>query len=265
MVKTAPLGMAILLTEVTAWGHCPDGARRRCLTALLGAPDPSKPVDQGWIIGLITPLLRAGALNESEASRVQASFDLTSLDLLIANSVTLDMLIPRILANLSSGDFNRQNSAARFLYGLPPALASQPIPPSLDFSLGARLVEATIGSYHSFGADEAMAWPYVSTWSPSRLAGGIWASVAYADGRYLLIPASPHLPNLIAAAAGASKLGEILRAVGDMLDSSLQQFPGGHPGAGKELLTLAEKYVGEDQAALISFAERLRRRYADGQ
>ena len=35
-VKAAPYGMAMLLTEPTVWSRCPDGAKRRCLTALLG-------------------------------------------------------------------------------------------------------------------------------------------------------------------------------------------------------------------------------------
>jgi hypothetical protein len=260
-VKTAPIGMAMLLTEPMVWGYCPDGARRRCLTALLGAPDPPVPAGE-FSIAFIAPLLRAGALSDSEASRVQASFDLASFDLLIARGVTIEMLVPRIVADLDSGEFARQNAAARFLYGLAPELASQPIDPSRDFSLGAKLVEATIGGYHSWGADEAMAWPYVSTWSPVRLAGGIWAAVAWDDGQLLRIPASAHLPNLIAAAAGTGRLNEILGVVGEMLDSSLRQVPGDFPEAGKELFALAEKYMGDDRSALISFGGRLRKRQA---
>src|SRR5262249_16288911 len=133
-----------------------------------------KPADQS-AIGLIAPLLLSGILNEFEVARVQSSFNLTPFELLVSNGVMLDALVPRIVADLDSGDFSRQNTAARFFYGLPPTLASHPINPDLDFSLGAKLIEATNGAHHSFGADEALAWPYVSTWTPFRLAGGIWA------------------------------------------------------------------------------------------
>ncbi len=263
-VKAAPMGMALLLTEPTVWSRCPDGARRRCLTALLGPPDNPRP-PYPFTISLITPLLRAGAVNDSEAARVQSSFDLAPLDLLIANGVTLDMLVPRILADLDSGEFTRQNTAARFLYNLPSTVADQSLHPSLDFSLGAKLVEATIGAYHSFGAEEAMAWSYVSAWSPSRLAGGIWASVVYPDGRWIRTSASEHLPKLIAAAVGKSVLNEILNLVREMIDSSLELSPGAHPGASRDFLALAEKYTGSDQLVLRSFGEWLYSRQIDGQ
>jgi hypothetical protein len=211
------------------------------------------------------PLLKAGLLEEGEARRVQASFDLTSLEVLAAGGVTLDMLAPRIVADLELGDFTRQNTAARFLYGLSPEVVnSQPIPPTLDFSLGAKLVEATIDVYHSWGADEAIAWPYVSNWSPPRLQGGIWAAVSLAGGQFLRLPPSPHLPNLIAAAAGKSVLREILEAVAKMLDSSLQHLPGEHfEWAGRIYLTLAEKYTGDDRVAIISFVDHLRTQVSD--
>ena len=263
-VKAAPFGMAVLLTEPTVWSRCPVGARRRCLTALLGPPDNPRPPDP-LTVSLLAPLLRAGAVNDSEAARVQSSFDLAPLDLLIANGVTLDMLTPRILADLDSGYFARQNTAARFLYKLPPAVADQPVHPNLDFSLGAKLVEATIGTYPSFGAEEAMAWSYVSAWSPSRLAGGLWAAVVNPDGRYLRISTSPHLPKLIAAAVGKNVLIEILKVVHDMLDSSLERIPGGSPGASKDFLALAEQYTGNDQLLLRSFGEWLYSRQAGEQ
>jgi adenosylhomocysteine nucleosidase len=263
-VRTAPVGMAMLLTEPAGWAHCGDGARRRCLTALIGPSDPAQPAPLGSI-QLIMPLLKAGLLEESEARRVQASFDLTSLELLAAGGVTLDVLVPRIIADLELGDFTRQNTAARFLYGLSPEVVnSQPIPATLDFSLGAKLVEATIGVYHSWGADEAMAWPYVSDWPPSRLQGGIWAAVSLSSGRFLRLPPSPHLPNLIAAAAGKSVLHEILENVAEMLDSSLQQLPGeDFEWAGRTYLALAEKYTGDDQTAIISFVDHLRTQVSD--
>src|SRR5439155_23106176 len=100
-VKAAPNGMAVLLTEPTVWSRCPDGARRRCLTALFGPPDSPRP-PAPYAIGLLVPLLRAGTVNDSESARVQSSFDLASLDLLVANGVTLDMLVPRILGDLDS-------------------------------------------------------------------------------------------------------------------------------------------------------------------
>jgi hypothetical protein len=260
-VKAGPYGMAMLLTEPTVWSRCPDGARRRCLTALLGPPDSPRPPDP-FTIWLLSQLLRTGAVNYSEAVRLQSSFDLASFDLLIANGVTLDMLVPRILADLDSGEFGRQNTAARFLYNLPPAIAGQPVHPELDFSLGAKLVQATIGIYHSFGADEAMAWSYISTWSPSRLAGGIWAAVAYSDGRFLNIPASTHLPKLIAAAVGKNVLTEILGQVLKMLDSSLERIPGGLAGAGEDFSALAASYTGSDQQLLAAFGTWLRTRQA---
>jgi hypothetical protein len=135
--------------------------------------------------------------------------------------------------------------------------------PQLDFSLGAKLVQATIGAYHSFGADEAMAWPYVSTWSPSRLAGGIWAAVASYDGRYLNIPASTHLPKLIAAAVGKNVLTEVLSWVRDMLDSSLERIPSGLAGAGNDFFALAASYTGSDQLLLTAFGTWLRTRQAE--
>lgn len=88
--------------------------------------------------------------------------------------------------------------------------------------------------------------------------------MAWDDGQLLRIPVSNHLPNLIAAAAGTGRLSKILRVVGEMLDSSLRQFPGGFPEAGKELLALAENYMRDDQSALISFGDRLRKRQSGG-
>lgn len=259
-VKIAPAGMASLLTDPAVWGRCPYGARRRSLTALLGPPDPPRPTSQ-WAIGLIAPLQRAGVFNDIEAARVQASFNLTPFDHLVANGVMLDMLVPRLVADLKSGDSSHQNAAARFFYNLPPALANQPIHPSLDFSLGAALVEATVGAYHSFGADEAMAWPYISTWTPSRLAGGIWAAVTCVNGQLLRIQASQHLPMLIAAAAGTSKISEILGTVNDKLDSILREIPIESVRTGEDVLDLAGNYVGDDHDVLISFGERLRRHH----
>jgi nucleoside phosphorylase len=260
-VKAAPRGMAVLLTEPTVWSRCPDGARRRCLTALLGPLDSPRPPDP-LAIGLLEPLLRTGTVNDREAARVQSSFDLASLDLLIANGVTLDMLVPRILADLDSGEFGRQNTAARFLYNLPPGAANQPVHPNLDFSLGAKLVEAATGTYHSFGADEAIAWPYVSTWSPSRLAGGIWAAVVYPDGQWLRVPASEHLPKLIAASAGKNVLNEVLNLVRNAINSSLERISDGLPGAGDDFIKLAENYTSNDQLMLKAFGEWLRARQA---
>ena len=111
-----------------------------------------------------------------------------------------------------------------------------------------------------------MAWSYLSNWSPPRLQGGIWAAVSFASGQFLRLPPSPHLPNLIAAAAGKSVLGEILEAVAKMLDSSLhlQHLPDEHfEWAGRIYLTLAEKYTGDDRVAIISFVNHLRTQVSD--
>ena len=207
-VKAAPLGMAVLLTDPAVWAGCPAAVRRRCLTALLGPPDNPHAASP-LAIQLLVPLLR-GIVSDDEAARVQVSFDLATLDLLIANGTTLDMLVPRILTELDSNEFGRQNTVAWFLCNLSPAVRDQSLQQELDFSLGAKLTNAATGVYPSYGARDAMAWKYVSTWPSARIAGGIWAAVSYVDGQHLRIPASTHLSTLIAAAHGKGLLREVL-------------------------------------------------------
>jgi len=259
-VKAAPQGMAVLLTDPAVWASCPAGARRRCLTALLGPPDnpnAAKPL----AIQLLAPLLRAGVVSGDEAARVQASFDLATLDQLIANGATFDMLVPRILTELDSHVFVRQNTVAWFLCDLSPAVRDQPLEQELDFSLGAKLTDAATGVNPSYGARDAMAWKYVSTWPPARIAGGIWAAVSYVDGQHLRTPASEHLSTLIAAAHGKDLLREILEFVRYSLDQSLERISGGLAQASDDVLKLAGEYTGSDQQHLTSFGDWLRSRY----
>ena len=242
------------------WAGCPAAVRRRCLTALLGAPDNPHAVTP-LAIQLLAPLLRAGIVSDDEAARVQANFDLATLDLLIANGMTLDMLAPRILTELDSKDFGRQNRVAWFLCNLSPAIRDQPLQPELDFSLGAKLTDAATGRHPSYGARDAMAWNYVSTWPPVRIAGGIWAAVSYVDGQHLRMPASEHLSTLFAAAHGKDLLREIVEFVRGRLDQSLDRVPGGIAQASDDVLKLAREYTGSDQRHLISFGDWLRSRY----
>ncbi|MGH3156227.1 MAG: hypothetical protein ACRDNF_06600 [Streptosporangiaceae bacterium] len=257
IVKADPRGMALLLTDPVVWVRCPDAVRCRCLTALLGPPDnPHEP--DPVAVRLLTQVLVTGPLSPDEAARMHASFDLASLDQLYQGGATLAVLAPRIVRELGSGDFGRQNLAARFLYKLPPGIRTQALAPELDFCLGARLVEAAVGN--SFGANEALAWRYVSEWPPQRLAGGIWAAVTCNDGHWLRIPASEHLSRLIAAAHGTNLLKEILEFVRNMLDTSLERVPRSRDEAGQDMLTLAGEYTGSDQQILASFGDWLRAR-----
>ncbi len=259
-IKAVPLGMAVLLTDPTMWGGCSAEARRRCLTALLGSPDTLN-APTPLSVQLLAPLLRTGVLIDDEAARVQANFKLASLEFLINNGMTLDMLAPRILTELSSGDFARQNPAAWFLCNLSPAVRDQSLGQELDFSLGATLTNAASGTYPSYGARDAMAWAYVSTWPSDRIAGGIWAAVSQFDGQYLRAPTSGHLSNLVAAAHGKGLLREIIEFVRGRLDQSLQWVPGDLPRASDDVLRLANQYSGSDQRHLISFGDWLRTRY----
>jgi nucleoside phosphorylase len=257
--KSAPRGMALLLTEPTVWSRCPDAARRRCLTALLGPSDNPKAPD-AQAVEILTPLLSSGMVDEREAARVRSSFDLAAFELLIAHGMNLDMLMPRILEDLDSGIFNRQNAAARFLYRLRAPQSEQPLDETSDISLGEKLVRAASGSPPSFGAAEAMTLSYLSSWPGPRLAGGIWAALTF-DGKMLSTVYSKYLPNLIAAAAGKGDLGEVLNRVCSLLDDSLERGPDDWAEAiSNQLLTLARNYTGSDQEALSSFAAWIQER-----
>lgn len=231
-----------------------DGARRRCLTALLGPPD-NPHVPDAQTVEILAPLLSAGVVDEREAARVRSSFDLAPYELLLAHGMTMDMLVPSIVEDLGSGEFGRQNAAARFLYRLPASQSEQPLGGTLDISLGEKLVRAASGEPYSFGAAEAMSLSYLSTWPRSRLAGGIWAALTSSGGRRLDLPDENHLAKLIAAAAGAGQLSDVLDRVRSLLDDSLKRVPDDMAAAvSDELMNLARRYAGGDQRALDSFA-----------
>jgi nucleoside phosphorylase len=254
IIKSAPQGMASLLVEPSAWAWCSDGVRRRCLTALLGPADqPRAPVRAA--IELIAPLLKAGVVNEKEADRITSSFSLTSLDFLFESGISLPLLAPRLIDDLDSGGFDRQNVAARFLYRLPEKDVSEALGSFQDVTLGAKLVEAATGSFHSFGAAEAMNLTFISIWPSLRIAGGIFGALTYFDGSIRTEP-SAHLSKLVAAAAGNDELGEVLNEVRKLLASSVSSV---RPSEIRELADalrhLAASFRGNDSEGLVTFAD----------
>lgn len=255
--KAAPYGMALLLTEPTVWSLSPANARRRCLTAFLGPSDtPHLPSDEA--IRLISPLLDSGALTDVEAARVRSSFDLAPLHQLLVNGVTLDKLAPRIIEDLDSGDFGRQNEVSRFLYSLQRGQIGS-MERDVEMAMGAKLVEAGTGEYHSFGAVEALALQYVSAWPGPRIAGGIWGSLIYTRLGEFRRSASEHLPTLLAATAGRDELKPVLTEVRELLQGSVRinRFQASQM-LGNELMELAARYQGADRIELESFADLLK-------
>lgn len=256
-VKDSPEGMAILLTEPAVWVLLSAGTRRRCLTALIGPQGaPLRPSSNA--LKLLEPLMDSGDLSESEEARVWASLNMCEIAQLHDHGFSLSLLAPRLLEDLESGEFSRQNEAARFLYKLPASLTTG-LTAEVDFRLGQALVEAGTGHIHAWGAAEALTLNQLSSWPEARLTGGIVGALATNGGAQLRIILSEHLPTLIAAAAGQDVLPPVLTVAKQVLDSRLT-----HESAdiaefladGIEKLSI--KYEAKDRASLTAFAEWLR-------
>lgn len=256
-IAAAPRGMASLLVEPAAWVRLPAAARRRCLTPLVGPVATAQAPDQ-LAVELLSPLLDGGLLNEAELSRVETSFELAAFDFLAANGMSLSALSPRLISDLRSGNFEKQNAAARFLYRTGRNMSSQLLSADRDRELGASLVNAATGSAHSFGAAEALTLSYTSSWDTPRLVGGVLAAVAHFDGQRLRFEASDHLGVLVAASAGADRLAEVLRGVREVLESTLEMEHRPYASfVAENVADLARSYLGNDKEALEEFARWL--------
>lgn len=249
-------GAAQALMEPAVWPDAPDRLRRRLLSALLGSSSSPRAPDAA-AMRLLLPLVRGAALSAAEYQRLEASLRQADYWELYASGVPIDLLVTRMLDDLDSGDFSRQNPAARFLYQTEESTqASTDLDPMQDIKLGAALVDAAPEIYPANGAKEALNRSRLIGWSVNRLAGAVWAGVTSSDRRDLKWDMSVRLPNVIAAAVAKDELARVLETVRGLVQDSVSGISDGSTADGVLLESLEDLEVsleGGDRQALSDF------------
>jgi nucleoside phosphorylase len=215
-------GAALVLSDPLVWASISERTRRRVLTGLVGPPDGPRKVDAEGIRVLV-PLMRAGALDTAERSRVDSALALSDYWALKADGLPVDLLVPRVIEDLETGNFDRQNPAIRFLATVESSegIAAN-VDDQLNFALGEAIVDAAPEFYPAFGAVEALELNAVMLWPLARLAGGIFAGLTYSGGERLRTGMSLRVPTLVAAAVAQDELSTVLRFVTERLRASVR-------------------------------------------
>jgi hypothetical protein len=135
----------------------------------------------------------------------------------------MKLMFSKLISDLGSGEFKRQNVAARFLYGTEAAHGSAEFTVQEDIQLGAALVDAAPETYPAHGAREALELNRLLAWPPSRLAGALWASLTTHDRTRLRSILSVRAANLIAAMAATDVLSPTLDMTRTLLCEHLSE------------------------------------------
>lgn len=253
MVKQHPLGASLILTDSIVWTLCAPITRRRILTSLIGPSDvpwaPSRESAQ-----LLVPLWLDDLLTDTELARVESAFGLVTYQSLQEFDVPIELFVDRLIKDLDSGEFSLQNAAARFIYRSEPA-AFEGLSNQAERSLGAAIVHASGGYASSNGANEALEFSNVVSWSLPRLMGGFFAGVTNSSFRELRATPSRHLTSIIAAATTRGYLQEIVSTATDELNSHRDNS---HKSVRNSLAAdieeISKRMAGEDATALDTFA-----------
>ncbi len=204
MLQQNLTGAGVMLSRPEVWPQLDDTAKRRVLSGLMGtATEPRVPTETGW--RCLVALWEGGCL-EADTERVQSALHLTSYELLLAASVPLPLVQVKLAADLETGNFSRQNAAARFLYRdagkLPGSLDE-----STDVELGRSLERAARGNAN--GAVEALGRSNLASMSSARRAGVLLGALFF-DNSILRMEMPETERVVLAASSVAGDLAEVL-------------------------------------------------------
>lgn len=255
--RRSPRGIAVIAAQPAVWQVLPKVVRRRVLTALVGRNEEPEPLSRRAIASL-NDLLVANALGQTERDRVELAFRRAPYRDLFDNGVRLDTMVPWLLDALDSGDFARQNAAARFLNNVDDGPQAALVEGD-DFSLGRSLVLAATGVFHSHGAAESMTPRSLSTWSSARLEGGLFGALTYPTGTDLSPTLTERVDALVGAAAVRGELAGLLDAVAGRIETTVTEVRASvMDSLLEDLAYLALRQDSEDEIAVDAFASRLR-------
>lgn len=256
-IRTSPRGSSLALLEPVTWVKLPSRIKRRLATVAFG-PTGNPHVVDGELAPLIIRLIQDDLLSEDEMDRFNAALALDDYGTLGKKGVPLSLLAERIADDVESGNFDRQNPAARYLYRTEEEVGSETLSPDQDVRLGAALIDAAEGLYSANGAVEAIDIRRLVSWPESRLAGGLHAAITGPGRNYLRWKSTSSAKNLIAAATTKDALEEVLGMTSALITSSLEQPQGADTHVlFAELDKIEEMLSPEDVASFRLFREQL--------
>lgn len=239
LVET-PNGAALMLAQPDQLGSLPQRVRRRVVSALVGPAENPRPMTLSGAVS-VAGLLSSDALTNEERSRVELSEDLTPYIVLREGAWGWPLLFRKLSRDLASGDFERQNTAVRFLLR-----SDSPHLQTGNFDLDQQrtLVRLIIGAARggAYGAQNATTVSQMSRWPAPLLAEALWCDLT--AGRRRLDAPRTEIRTVLSAAL----LSGSLECVIDCLLES---------GRGQELDPINEDSVTEDRDWLVGFASKL--------
>ena len=239
-LSSTPAGGAIMLGQVGVIDQLSSRVRRRVVSGLVGAVDHPQAMSVSRAASTVE-LKRAEALGQEEMARVELSEDATPYDTLRDGGWTWREMFRKFVTDLTSGNFDQQNAATRFLTRSgSPHLVDGNFEPDEQRQLINLIVSA--GRHGAFGAQDATTVSKMSEWPTHLLAEALWSDMTNGGSR-LDMPRT-ELKTVLSAALLSSRLSVVLD---DLLQS----------GRGRTLDPVRENSAEEDRAWLITQGSKL--------
>ena len=251
LVLRHPGSASLLLAEPGIFGLLPDQARETVFGHLV-APVAGEGVSAARLLGLrrARALASAGLLSPGQADAVRATVDETPYRTLQSAGVPLEAYADRLLDDLRSRTWGRQNPAASAIGNAGPEEVGG-LPTETQEQLGRNVLQSAEGSSHGAEGLILRVRRTASSWPEPFVRGLLLETLVNDDGRFRL--KDGHLADALDVALSRERAAETLgRATAAVLASGPEKFT--------EAYLVSRGWVEDQYEAAIVMLERAKKK-----